>query len=86
MLEHVGPDGEVVRHLARRFLPHPASLRIEGEARSAPGERLDLVSARALGDPAAYWRLCDANGVSDPAAVDLSVPRRWRVPYPEARP
>lgn len=26
-----------------------------------PGDRLDLVAARLLGDPHAYWRLADAN-------------------------
>ena len=38
----------------------------------AQGERIDLVSNRTLGDPLAYWRICDAN--NETKYVDLVIP------------
>lgn len=34
--------------------------------RVAADDRLDLVAARYLGDPAVYWQICDANLTLDP--------------------
>jgi hypothetical protein len=31
-----------------------------------PGDRLDLIAFRHLGDPGAAWRICDANAALDP--------------------
>jgi hypothetical protein len=33
------------------------------------GERLDLVAARHLSDPAGFWRLCDADNAMVPDAL-----------------
>ncbi|WP_203736299.1 hypothetical protein [Catellatospora chokoriensis] len=32
-------------------------------------DRLDLLAARYLGDPCAYWHICDANAALDPDAL-----------------
>ncbi len=37
--------------------------------RIAADDRLDLLAARYLGDPAAAWRICDANLALDPDAL-----------------
>ena len=37
--------------------------------RVGPDDRLDLLAARYLGDPAAFWRICDANLALDPDAL-----------------
>lgn len=34
--------------------------------RVAPGDRLDLIAVRYLGDPAAFWWICDVNLALDP--------------------
>lgn len=34
--------------------------------RVAADDRLDLLAARYLGDPAGFWRICDANLALDP--------------------
>ena len=34
-----------------------------------PDDRIDLVADRYLGDPQAWWRICDANAALDPDAL-----------------
>ena len=36
----------------------------------APGERLDILAARYLGDPTQFWRFCDAAGVLVPDELE----------------
>jgi hypothetical protein len=36
----------------------------------AQGDRLDNVTARYLGDPAQFWRVCDANNVLRPDELE----------------
>jgi hypothetical protein len=62
------PEGVTVVYLRRRLLPDPAQVR-GALAAMRPGERADLVAARALGNPTQFHRLCDANGLSDPFEV-----------------
>ena len=75
------PDGREIVYKRRRFLPRPAELQPLGAETVSSGDRLDLVAARALGDPEQFWRVCDANGALDPA--DLIEPgRRLTIPMP----
>jgi hypothetical protein len=47
-----------------------------------PGDRLDLISARILGAPDLFWRLCDSNNAMDP--FELAQPgRTLRVAIPQ---
>lgn len=58
-------DGDEVVYVGRRLVPRvpkPSDRYTVIE----PGERLDLVAARALGQPELFWRLCDDNGILDP--------------------
>lgn len=70
------PDGvggrRSVRYLRRRPLPDPATIRPLALHRAASDDRLDLVTARYLGDPSAFWRVADANAALD--ADDLVGP------------
>jgi hypothetical protein len=79
-------DGDdPVTYVHRRFVPRPERLAETGRVPVAQGDRIDLVAERQLGDPALYWRLCDANGVLDPA--ELEQVGRWvRVTLPEGIP
>ena len=79
-----GEDGKPIAYLSRRFLPQPGSLQIVGYADMAPGDRLDLLSARVLGVPTAWWRLADATRCIDPAELEQPPLQRLAVPLPGA--
>jgi hypothetical protein len=48
----------------------PQAPALAGYHQRQVGERLDLIAARYLSDPTAFWRLCDAN--STPVADALA--------------
>lgn len=48
------------------------------------GERLDQITARTLGDPQQYWRICDANNTMNPATLLATSGKKLKVPIPEA--
>lgn len=77
---HVEPDGRVIVHKRRRLLPPPPD-RPGAEALVTDGDRLDLLAARTIGDPTAFWRLCDANVALHPAELERPG-RRVRLPGP----
>lgn len=78
-----GADGRQHAWLLPRLLPQPETMTIIAELPLQPGERLDLFTARTLGDPRAWWRIADANRAVHPA--DLDAPGvRLKVPLPEA--
>lgn len=80
---HVTPDGEVIVHLARRFLPDPAALVPIARHRVAQGDRLDLVAARHLGDPLLFWRIADASGALAPETLTDDAGRVLTIALPE---
>jgi hypothetical protein len=55
-----------VAFLLTRVPPDPAAVIPLAWHRVVPGDRLDLLAARYLGDPAAAWRIADANLALDP--------------------
>jgi hypothetical protein len=74
------PGGRRIRYARRRFLPGVRDLPLLTEVVTGPADRLDLLAARALGDPEQYWRICDVNDTMNPPAL-LSPPgRRLNVP------
>ena len=60
------PNGREVSYVTRRILPQSATLTVLSQTKLAAGERLDLFTARTLGDPLTFWRICDANAAMDP--------------------
>jgi hypothetical protein len=78
------PDGRVVVYKRRRFLPQGRAALLLAEAPVGPADRLDLIAARSLGDPEAFWRICDANDAMNPTDLESPAGRRLRVPMPEA--
>lgn len=74
------------RYLRRRFPPQPAALPTLAEHVVSGGDRLDLITARYLGDPTQFWRICDANLVVHPAELtaDDRIGDVLRVPIPQA--
>lgn len=61
--EQVGPDGETIRFLRRRFLPRDPPVG-ERAVTVPPHARADRLAQRLVGDPEAWWRLADVNGVT----------------------
>ena len=59
-------SGRSVTYKRRRLLPKGRDLPLMAEVVPAGGERLDLLANRTLGDPLAFWRICDANAALDP--------------------
>jgi len=77
------PDGRIVAYKRRRFLPRGGTLLAFVELSVAQGERLDVLTARTLGDPEQYWRVCDANNAMYPPDLVADPNARLRVPGPQ---
>src|SRR5207247_4317442 len=76
-------DGREVVYLRRRFLPPAAVCTIVAMHSVTEGDRLDNVTARYLGDPEQFWRVCDANGAMRPDELTEEIGRRLRITLPE---
>ena len=76
-------SGEDRACLARRFSPDPDKLASVRAHMVVEHERLDLITARELGDPEQFWRLCDANVAMRPAELTDTIGRRLRITLPE---
>lgn len=60
----VAGSDEAVRQVAyvrRRFIPPLEHAVVLAEHGVVQGDRLDNLTARYLGDPLQFWRICDAN-------------------------
>ena len=79
-------DGKKIVYLRRRFLPSPAAFALLLEHTVVQGDRLDNITARYLGDPEQFWRVCDANGAIRPEELIETVGRRLRITLPEGIP
>ena len=78
------PDGRTVTYVRRRFLPQGDTLPLLAEVTVTRGDRLDLITARTLGDPEQFWRVADANNAMDPADLTGEPGVILRVPIPQA--
>jgi hypothetical protein len=80
------PDGRVIVYLKRRFIPPAERFTLLQEHVVAEGDRLDNVTARYLGDPEQFWRVCDANQAMGPEELTEQIGRRLRITLPEGIP
>jgi hypothetical protein len=72
-------DGRKIAYVRRRFLPQEDDAPLLGRVQVTEAQRrLDLIAARALGDPEQFWRICDTNGAMHPADLTGEV-GRWLV-------
>jgi hypothetical protein len=83
LLVHPAPDGAAITYVARRFVPSGDSLTVLAEAAVQSEDRPDLLTARTLGDPLAFWRVADANDVMDPGELVEEPGRTVRIPVPQ---
>lgn len=74
----VTPSGRQIVYLRRRFLPL-ATTAILTEHTVTQGDRLDNITARYLGDPEQFWRLCDANNTMHPDELTAELGRRINI-------
>jgi hypothetical protein len=78
-------DGRQLSYKRRRFLPQGESLPLLVELRVARGDRLDVLTAKTLGDPLQFWRIADANNTMQPATLTEEPGATVRVPVPQAQ-
>jgi hypothetical protein len=72
-----------IAYLRRRFLPplsKPQDEPVLTEHVVTQGERLDNITARYLGDPEQFWRVCDANNAMKPQSLTEEIGHRLRIP------
>lgn len=65
-----GPDGREIAYLRRRFVPPPEAFATRGYHRVTEGERLDQIAAAEIGNPEAFWLLCDGAGAIWPEELE----------------
>jgi hypothetical protein len=78
------PDGRVIAYKRRRLLPPGEKMPLLVEITVTQGDRLDLITARTLGDPEQFWRVCDANNAMNPFELVAEPGRMLIVPVPQA--
>ncbi|MDH4273641.1 MAG: hypothetical protein OEW08_01240 [Gammaproteobacteria bacterium] len=76
-------DGREIAYKRRRFLPQGEKIPLMVELRLGSGERLDLITAKTLGDPQQYWRIADANNAMQPENLTAEADASLRVPVPQ---
>ena len=76
------PDGTEHPYKQRRFLPDPVAMQILAEVTVTEGDRLDNITAKSLGDPEQFWRVCDMNYAMNPAELTSEIGRRLNIPLP----
>jgi len=73
------PAGRTVRHKRVRFIPETVGVL---PYLVQQGDRLDLISFNAFGDPEQFWRICDANCALWPDDLMAESGRLLRIPVP----
>jgi hypothetical protein len=79
-------DGKTIIYLTRRVLPSADQLALIQLHTVIQGERLDNIAAQYLGDPEAFWRLCDANNAMRPEELTETIGRQLRITLPQGIP
>lgn len=75
--------GKTVAYLQRRFLPPSASFQTLQQYTVTQGVRLDNITAQFMGDPALFWRICDANDAMRPEELTETAGTRLRITLPQ---
>ncbi len=80
------PDRKAIAYLRRRIVPQPDRFALLLEHTVVKGDRLDNVTAKYLGDPEQFWRVCDANNAIRPEELTDTVGNKIRITLPEGIP
>ncbi len=76
-------SGHEVAYIRRRFLPQARDLPTLARVSVAEGDRLDLITARMLGDPEQFWWTCDASSAMNPPDLTAVPGRKVTIPIPQ---
>lgn len=79
-------EGQEIVYLRRRFLPLLSTADndpVFAQHTVTQGERLDNITARHLGDPEQFWRVCDTNNAMNPQELTAEIGRRLRISFPQ---
>jgi hypothetical protein len=79
----ITPDNRALAYVRRRFLPSTDTMPTLVEVMVNQGDRLDLITARTLGDPEQFWHICDANNAMNPIELMAEPGRRLRIALPQ---
>lgn len=79
-------DGNEITYLRRRFIPDPERFALLQVYSVVQADRLDNITARFLGDPLQFWRICDANSAMRPDELTERIGRLIRITMPEGIP
>src|ERR1700742_4177428 len=69
-----------IAYVLRRFIPQQRDIPAVFEHIVASGERPDTLGALAFGDAELYWRVADANAVTDPFELTDTLAARIIIP------
>jgi hypothetical protein len=81
--KYVTAEGKEIVYLRRRFLPDLSSMTVFTRHTVTQGERLDNVTARYLGDPEQFWRICDGNNAKRPDDLTKEIGSTILIPIPK---
>lgn len=77
------PGGEPpLPFVLRRFIPQLHDIGITGSVGITSRDRPELLAHRSFGEPLLYWRIADANGVTDPFELTDTPGARVAIPVP----
>jgi len=79
-------DGHTIVFIKRRFVPALEEFALIQEHSVIQGDRLDNITAKYLGDPEQFWRLCDANGAIRPDELTDTIGAKLRITFPQGIP
>jgi len=79
----IDSNGREIAYIRRRFLPRSDDLPLLVEVTVTQGDRLDLLTTRAIGDPEQFWRACDASNSMNPPDLTEEIGRKIRIPIPQ---
>ena len=77
------PSGKTIVYLTRRFLPPSSNFATYQLYTVTQADRLDNIANKFLGDPLAFWRICDANNVMQPEELTKIAGPQIRLTLPE---
>jgi hypothetical protein len=77
------PGGEPpVPYVLRRFIPQLRDIPLAGRVVVTSSDRPELLAQRTLADALVFWRVADANGVTDPFELTETPGARIAIPLP----
>lgn len=74
------PADDGTPYVLRRFIPQRRDISVLLEHIVRSGDRPDMLAAQAFGNPELFWRIADANAVTDPFELTDEVGERIAIP------